>query len=55
MTGVGYGDLAARTPLGRFISIINAICGAVMVAMLVTPIAHHLTLKPEELKVLNEI
>ena len=55
MTGVGYGDFFAKTQPGRVTSIITALSGAILVAMLVTPMAHHLMLKSDEKKVLNEI
>ena len=39
MTTVGYGDVAAVSPFGRFISIINAIWGAFIISMLVGSIS----------------
>jgi hypothetical protein len=39
MTTVGYGDVTAVSPFGRFISIINAIWGAFIISMLVGSIS----------------
>lgn len=38
MTTVGYGDVAAVSPFGRLISIINALWGAFIISLLVASI-----------------
>jgi len=38
MTTVGYGDVYAVSPFGRYISIINALWGAFIISMLVASI-----------------
>lgn len=38
MTTVGYGDVAAVSPFGRIISIINALWGAFIISLLVASI-----------------
>ena len=55
MTTVGYGDFSAVTVPGRITSIVEALCGAVLISLLVTTMSSHLMLKPEERKVLNHI
>lgn len=38
MTTVGYGDVYAVSPFGRFISVMNALWGAFVISMLVSSI-----------------
>lgn len=38
MTTVGYGDVAAISPFGRIVSIINALWGAFIISLLVASI-----------------
>ena len=55
MSTVGYGDFCAQTPAGRFLSFIAILCGAILVAFLVATVSDNLKLKPEEMKVINQI
>jgi hypothetical protein len=55
MTTVGYGDFYAVTTPGRVTSIIIAITGSILMALLVSTMATMLMLDSEERKVLNKI
>jgi hypothetical protein len=55
MTTVGYGDVYAITTFGRWISMIAAIAGTIMISLLVATMSTHLKLNPHETKVINEI
>ena len=55
MTGVGYGDIYALTLFGRITTLVITISGPILVAVLVSTMSNHLSLKPNETKVLYEI
>jgi hypothetical protein len=55
MTTVGYGDVYAVTTCGRITSLVIALTGTLMIAVLVSTVSNNLQLKPHEVKVLNEI
>lgn len=38
MTTVGYGDVAAVSPFGRIVSVVNALWGAFIISLLVASI-----------------
>jgi len=55
MMTVGYGDVYAVSPLGRGISILNAIWGAFVISLLVASIGRVLELSDNQKKALAEI
>jgi hypothetical protein len=55
MTTVGYGDVAAVSPFGRFISIINAIWGAFIISMLVGSISKIFDMNHPQMTAVAEI
>ena len=55
MTTVGYGDVAAVSPFGRMISIINALWGAFIISLLVASIDKIFKLSEKQKEALAEI
>lgn len=48
MTSVGYGDIYAVTPPGRYVALLAALLGAAYVSLLVALISSWLTLEEKE-------
>lgn len=55
MATVGYGDYSAKSLFGRITTIGIIISGILIVSLLVSSLCNHLLLKPDEIKVLNDI
>lgn len=55
MTTVGYGDVYAVSPFGRYISIINALWGAFIISMLVASIGKIFDMNENQKKAIVEI
>jgi mannitol-specific phosphotransferase system IIBC component len=55
MTTVGYGDVYAVSPFGRFISIINALWGAFVISLLVSSIGQIFDLSDNQKKAIAQI
>lgn len=55
MTTVGYGDVAAITPFGRAVSIINALWGAFIISLLVASINNIFDLNENQRKAVKDI
>jgi len=55
MTTVGYGDVYAVSPFGRYISIINALWGAFIISMLVASIGKVFDMSENQKKAIVEI
>ncbi|CDW74107.1 small-conductance calcium-activated potassium channel protein [Stylonychia lemnae] len=55
MTTVGYGDVYAVSPFGRYISIINALWGAFIISMLVASIGKVFDMSESQKKAIVEI
>jgi len=55
MTTVGYGDVSAVTTFGRLTTVIIALIGTILVALLVATMSEQLDLTVHETRVLNEI
>jgi hypothetical protein len=55
MTTVGYGDVAAVSPFGRIISIINALWGAFIISLLVASINRIFDLSDSQKHAIAEI
>jgi Ion channel len=55
MTTVGYGDVVAVSPFGRFISIINALWGAFIISLMVASINNIFDLNEHQRKAVAEI
>ena len=55
MTTVGYGDVSAVTTFGRITTVVIALAGTILVALLVATMSEQLNLTVSETRVLNEI
>jgi hypothetical protein len=55
MTTVGYGDVAAISPFGRIVSIVNALWGAFIISLLVASINNIFELNEHQRKAIAEI
>ena len=55
MTSVGYGNIIATTPVGRFVTILAAIVGAFYLAIMVALVTDWLTLEPKQALCMHKI
>ena len=55
MTSVGYGNIIATTPVGRFVTLIAAIIGAFYLAIMVALVTEWLTLEPKQALCMHKI
>lgn len=52
---VGYGDLFPYTQLGRLVSIVTALAGVILIALIVMAVAHAVTFNADETRALSEL